>query len=391
MSIKHLYPTSTPALNLNPKSSRVADPRLSCVRNSVGTYVDPVSGLIKTAAAHEARVGEDGLLVEEARTNQLPFSEDYSNWTLWNTTTAPLVTETAPDGSTTCRKLTEGNTDAFTLMGEGSNMVDSTTYTFSFYIKNPSTNAARFCLVRTQANSSPEICTFDMDTLDAEGKPTVNSPSTPVATSIDFDVLPNGWFRFYCTFPCNDAGTNREVQIGINETNSISLETYTGDGTSGFLIWGAQLEQSGFPTSYIPTSGSTYQRLADEITLTNSGIFNPNSFTTINEPFGVAGGSDTLTVVGDGLQTRDFINVSDIASANLTVAEKDAPTYGEVYNIGTGRELSVRAIAEMISDDIVHIPPRPAEARKSLADTSKIESVYGWKAKIKLEDWISEQ
>ena len=99
----------------------------------------------------------------------------------------------------------------------------------------------------------------------------------------------------------------------------------------------------------------------------------------------------SLTVVGDGLQTRDFINVSDIASANLTVAEKDAPTYGEVYNIGTGRELSVRAIAEMISDDIVHIPPRPAEARKSLADTSKIESVYGWKAKIKLEDWISEQ
>ena len=99
----------------------------------------------------------------------------------------------------------------------------------------------------------------------------------------------------------------------------------------------------------------------------------------------------SLTAVGDGLQTRDFINVSDIASANLTVAEKDAPTYGEVYNIGTGRELSVRAIAEMISDDIVHIPPRPAEARKSLADTSKIESVYGWKAKIKLEDWISEQ
>ena len=276
MSIKHLYPTSTPSLNLNFKSSGVADPRLSCVRNSIGTYVDPASGLIKTAAANVARVDKDGLLVEETRDNQLPYSEDYSNWTLWNTTTAPSVSEPAPDGSTTCRKLTEGTTSAFTLMGEGSNMVNSTTYTYSFYIKKPGTNAARYCLVRTQGNSSPEICTFDMDTLDASNKPTVNVPSTPVATNIDFDVLPNGWFRFYCTFPCNAAGSNREMQIGINETDSITLQTYLGDGTSGFLVWGAQLEAGSFPTSYIPTSGSTVQRLADFCDLPLTGWWNPS-------------------------------------------------------------------------------------------------------------------
>lgn len=307
MSIKHLYPTSTPSLNLNFKSSGVADPRLSCVRNSIGTYVDPASGLVKTAPDNVARVGEDGLLVEETRDNQLPYSEDYSNWTLWNTTTAPSVSEPAPDGSTTCRKLTEGTTSAFTLMGEGSNMVNSTTYTYSFYIKKPGTNAARYCLVRTQGNSSPEICTFDMDTLDASNKPTVNVPSTPVATNIDFDVLPNGWFRFYCTFPCNAAGSNREMQIGINETDSITLQTYLGDGTSGFLVWGAQLEAGSFPTSYIPTSGSTVQRLRDQIDVGIDNWWNDTEGTIVLEA-DYSQTSNTMTLysadLGSGIKHR---------------------------------------------------------------------------------------
>lgn len=99
---------------------------------------------------------------------------------------------------------------------------------------------------------------------------------------------------------------------------------------------------------------------------------------------------NALTVVGDGRQTRDFIHVSDIASANLTVAEKDVDNYGEVYNVGTGMATSVKEIAEMISDEITHIPPRPAEARQSLADVSKIKDAYGWKAKVNLHQWIEE-
>jgi UDP-glucose 4-epimerase len=98
----------------------------------------------------------------------------------------------------------------------------------------------------------------------------------------------------------------------------------------------------------------------------------------------------SLTVVGDGRQTRDFIHVSDIALANLTVAEKDVDTYGQVYNVGTGKATSIKNIAEMISDNIVHIPPRPAEARQSLASVSKIKRVYGWEAKVRLQDWIKE-
>ena len=99
----------------------------------------------------------------------------------------------------------------------------------------------------------------------------------------------------------------------------------------------------------------------------------------------------TLTVVGDGLQTRDFIHVSDIAVANLMVAEKDAETYGQVYNVGTGNATSVKKIAKLISDRIEHIPPRPAEARHSLSNINKIKNTYGWQPNIKLDEWIGKQ
>ena len=99
---------------------------------------------------------------------------------------------------------------------------------------------------------------------------------------------------------------------------------------------------------------------------------------------------NTLTVVGDGHQTRDFVHVSDIALANLTVAEKDVDNYGQVYNVGTGKPLSIKKIASMFSDDIMHLAPRPAEARHSSANISKIKRTYSWEPKVNLEEWIKE-
>lgn len=96
----------------------------------------------------------------------------------------------------------------------------------------------------------------------------------------------------------------------------------------------------------------------------------------------------SLTVVGDGNQTRDFVHVSDVVSANILAATIDVETYGEVYNVGTGKNFSIKKIANMISSDQVHIPPRPAEARMSLANNRKIKSIYGWAPKVELEEWI---
>ena len=91
-----------------------------------------------------------------------------------------------------------------------------------------------------------------------------------------------------------------------------------------------------------------------------------------------------LTIVGDGEQTRDFVHVSDVVSANMLVADKDV---NGVYNVGTGIEYSVNQIADMISDDQVYISARVGEARRSVADISKIKSI-GWDPYVKLEEWI---
>ena len=95
--------------------------------------------------------------------------------------------------------------------------------------------------------------------------------------------------------------------------------------------------------------------------------------------------NSALTIVGDGEQTRDFVHVYDVADANILLAESDATG---VYNVGTGVEYSVNQIANMISDVQRNIPARVGEARRSLADSSKLRSL-GWEPKVKLEDWVN--
>jgi UDP-glucose 4-epimerase len=100
---------------------------------------------------------------------------------------------------------------------------------------------------------------------------------------------------------------------------------------------------------------------------------------------------ETLTIVGDGNQRRDFIYVGDVVSANILAAisnlEYDA--YGQVYNVGSGQNYSIKQVARMISDDMINIPPRPGEARTTLANINKIKKTLGWQPKMKLENWIN--
>jgi UDP-glucose 4-epimerase len=97
-----------------------------------------------------------------------------------------------------------------------------------------------------------------------------------------------------------------------------------------------------------------------------------------------------LTVVGDGNQRRDFVHVGDVCEANILAAtrEVDHKAFGQVYNVGTGTNYSVNQIAKMISDNKINIPPRSGEARVSLANNQKLIKTFGWKPKMKLEDWI---
>ena len=95
-----------------------------------------------------------------------------------------------------------------------------------------------------------------------------------------------------------------------------------------------------------------------------------------------------LTIVGDGNQRRDFTHVNDVVEANMVCMKSGIP--GELYNVGTGVNLSVKELAHMISNEIQFIPARPGEAKISLADNRKLLGL-GWDPSVKLEDYIKEQ
>jgi len=102
---------------------------------------------------------------------------------------------------------------------------------------------------------------------------------------------------------------------------------------------------------------------------------------------------ESLTIVGDGEQRRDFVHVYDVAEANILAALKDIPDecYGQVYNVGNGINYSVNEIANAISPNQINISPRLGEVRISLADNSKLKETFGWNPKVSLIEWIEQK
>ena len=102
---------------------------------------------------------------------------------------------------------------------------------------------------------------------------------------------------------------------------------------------------------------------------------------------------EKLTIVGDGEQRRDFVYVKDVANANVmaAISNPDDDAYGQVYNVGSGKNYSVNEIASFISDDTINIPPRIGEARNRLANIDKIQKTFAWKPEVDVEQWIKTQ
>lgn len=97
---------------------------------------------------------------------------------------------------------------------------------------------------------------------------------------------------------------------------------------------------------------------------------------------------EPLTITGDGLQSRDFVHVKDVARANILAATSEKTNKGfHAFNIGTGKNHQILDIAREISDDIKHIEPR-VEPRKTQCDPSKARNVLGWEPTVELFNWI---
>lgn len=94
-----------------------------------------------------------------------------------------------------------------------------------------------------------------------------------------------------------------------------------------------------------------------------------------------------LTVVGDGTQTRDFTYVTDVAQALIAAAKSDKS--GEIYNIGSGRTVSVNELVELIGGEKIYIPKRPGEPDCTFADIKKIGKDLGWQPMVPIKDGVA--
>ena len=212
------------------------------------------NGLIESVAVDVPRLdyldgGCPSLLLEPASTNLVTYSEDFSN-VAWLKFRSSVSNDTilSPDGSVNADKLIEDtSTDTHYVT---QNIVSLTgTFTFSVFLKK----AEREFVTLREFSSTGARATFDLTNgiILSEGGGVTNPKI------VDYG---NGWYR--CSIDATLAAQNFGCGIVLSQDGT-STQSYTGDGTSGIYIYGAQLEQQSYATSYIPTSGATATRDAE--------------------------------------------------------------------------------------------------------------------------------
>lgn len=95
-----------------------------------------------------------------------------------------------------------------------------------------------------------------------------------------------------------------------------------------------------------------------------------------------------LLIHGDGSQSRDFVHVRDVAEANIAAYE--SPLRAVCLNIGSGAGISVKEIADLISDRQEFGPRRLADAEVTLADLSRTRGLLGWEPKTSFSEGLAE-
>ena len=291
-------------------TSYIPTPATFTGRASTATYYD-ASGVIQTAGVDVARdnayfpdengvMRPAGLLLEAAGTNLVTYSEQFDNaiWTKVNTSITTNAA-TAPDGTTTADTVVA--TSGFGYKDLYQNFISSvspnTTYTFSVFVK---ANGARYFTVVPYFNGSSYPSWFDLSTGQALSNSTGNTST--------ITAYPNGWYKCIVTRTSPASGTALFI---VRPVDANSEERYTGTGAACLYLWGAQLEAGSYPTSYIPTTGSTVTRAADTstsstvtraadvVSLSNTNLFDPTEdFTYVNKPLGTSSGSNTISFNG---------------------------------------------------------------------------------------------
>ncbi len=143
----------------------------------------------------------------------------------------------------------------------------------------------------------------------------------------------------------------------------------------------------------------------EHVTLRFGNVYGPRQ-----DPHGEAGvvaifcsrilDGDSLTVFGDGKQTRDYVYVGDVARAVYLGLTRPLPPAERVdtrsFNVGTGTGTSVIELAGLLNKaagsnaEVVFAPSRPGEQMESFLDCAKAQAVLGWHPEVSLEDGLAE-
>ena len=272
MSISQNFPEEGPTLNLNFAGSKALDPRITFSRSSVGTYMD-ANGLVATASTDSPRfdhryvngeIESLGLLVEEQRTNILQQSVvTTSNWggSTSNTTYSNLSLNAL--GIFPGVEITTTTGAAWHRISTGFNVpfVSGTKYAVTFYYREGTSGYVR---LQFRYNSQESNIQGPADGSSWTLNQNIGSISNVTTTLMDGQSTYKTSYIFTPNFTGNAA-----MGIGIGIASA---------GTTVIAL-GAQVEEGEFPTSYIPTSGSTVTRTEDRAVIEGTNftdIFDTN-------------------------------------------------------------------------------------------------------------------
>ena len=203
--------------------------------------VIPTSGagdLSFTRASNGTRVNSAGL-VEVVAWNLVEQSETFENavWLKFDASATANAT-TAPNGTTTADKFVEGTGSSIHRFNQGLSIVNGQSYTFSVYAK--ASERTRI-LLRTYNGTDDLDTYFDL------------TNGTIVSGTGTIESVGNGWYRLSRTFTATSSISSNFINqlLLVNTGTNIS---YTGNGTSGLFLWGAQTNIGSTAKPYFPTT-----------------------------------------------------------------------------------------------------------------------------------------
>lgn len=239
------FPILRPSLLLDFANSKQVDPRITFTRASTATYFDAL-GVLRIAASGVPRIDHDpatgeckGLLIEEARTNLLTYSEQFDNaaWGKQNVSISANAVA-APNGAVVADKLVEDATAAVTHQAymAVSGATNADPYTASIYARAAERSLINLFVIEGATYTRLAQCTFSL-AYGVAGSVSLGGGATGSASMQD---VGGGWYR--CSVTVTLGGSDTSIQLRVRLADAGGNTSYTGNGTSGIYIWGAQLE-----------------------------------------------------------------------------------------------------------------------------------------------------